>query len=291
MDDEKSTAVDESPSEGEREQQTQTEKKKTPKHKNKKILYFGGIALLLVVIVIAILSLGGSFVSKEQLVLNYLKQKYGDGNWVITSSEPVTYMTRDGFVERTHDGGNKYTVTSSYIDNKSFHIRLGKSNIIEDDFFLPTYYSVEYNLDYEFGTDHFDDLIDRMVFVTEYHYPYKDWVFSFSWRCDHDGPKCRIGSYEMGGVFDAISVTYSPNPSKDPDIIPDIQRVPELEEMIGIIEQYYSSDRLKNKEINDGDFYDLVFNNKATEEEIIDYIKGHTPPVEGVETTYEYLHK
>lgn len=126
-----------------------------------------------------------------------------------------------------------------------------------------------------------------MVYITDYHYPYRDSEWSSSgWYFDR--PKCRIDSFLMEGFYCPKSVQESPKKEKLPDIIPNNQRILELREIIYLIEQFYSSERLMNKIINDDEFYELVFNNKVTNEEIINYISEHITPINGIEIMHTY---
>ena len=165
--------------------------------------------------------------------------------------------------------------------------------MITDDCFLPTYYSIKYGINYEFNTtinekDNFDELIKRMVYITDYHYPYKDWEWSSSgWYFNR--PKCRINDILMEGFYQSLSVQKSHKKEKEPDVIPDNQRIPELKEIIYLMEQFFSSERLKNENINDDEFYKLVFEDKVSDEEIVNYISNHITPVNGVEINCNYI--
>lgn len=250
------------------------------------------LIILLFILVILTSFLQSSDGYKQNIVIKYLNKKYGDGDWNIVSKEEFAYYTGAGLSNWYQLDGERYVVSSSFTNNKPFHIYLNESNMITDDCFLPTYYSIKYGINYEFNTeinekDNFDELIKRMVYITDYHYPYKDWEWSSSgWHFNR--PKCIIDNFLMEGFYQPLSVQKSPKKEKEPDVIPDNQRIPELKEIIYIIEQFFSSERLKNENINDDEFYKLVFEDKASDEEIVKYITNHITPVNGIEIRYDY---
>ena len=149
--------------------------------------YLVVILIILLILVISILYFIISNNYKENIVIEHLNNKYGDGNWNIVSKENYAFYTGAGLSNWSEPDGLRYIVTSSFKENETFHIYLNESNMITEDCFLPTYYSIKYGLSYGFNTtineqDRFDELIDRMVYVSDYHYPYKDWkILSSGW--------------------------------------------------------------------------------------------------------------
>lgn len=257
--------------------------------------FFVFIVIILILISLSIVFIKVNNINKEQIVTDYLNSKYGNGDWNIVSKEDYSFYTGAGLSNWYEPDGVRFVVTSKFTQYKPFHIYVNEVNMITDDCFLPTYYSIKYGINYEFNTtinekDNFDELIKRMVYITDYHYPYIDWEWSSSgWHFDR--PKCKINDFLMGGFYNPLSVQSSPKKEKSPDIIPDNQRIPELKEIIYLIEKFFSSERLMNPNINDDEFYKLVFEDKASDEEIVKYITNHITPVNGIEIMYDYRNK
>lgn len=254
--------------------------------------------LILLILVLTTVFLKFRDEYKQNIVIEYLNNKYGDGDWEIISQEEYAFYTGAGLENWYEPDGLRYVVSSSYTDNKPFHIYLNEKNMITEDCFLPTYYSIKYGFNYDFNTnvnqkintDKFEELINRMVYITDYHYPYNDseWTSS-GW--DFDRPRCVINASLMTGFFRPLSVQSSPKKEKLPDIIPDNQQIPELKEIIYYMEEFFSSERLKNENVNDDEFYKLVFEDKVSNEEIVNYISEHITPVNGVKIDYKYIRK
>lgn len=256
--------------------------------KNKKILF---ILLIIIFIVIAILFIYRKN-NKQDIAIEYLHNKYGDGNWKIISETPYTYKNTEEVLFRKEyiTDGVIFTISSSYLDGNHFHLYVNKNNMVTTDCFLPTYYSLKYNIEYDFDTNNYSKLIEKMVYITDYHYPYHDYEYKSSgWYFEK--PKCHITSFLMESFYDPISVQTSPTKEKVLDIVPDNQCIPELEKIIQFIENYYSNGRLKNKNINDKEFYELVFRKNVNDEEIIDYISTHIAPVDGMKIYFKYEKK
>ena len=239
------------------------------------------IAASIMTIGVILLTIGLIRAARRQKVIDYLVRKYGDGGWTLVSEDQVSFTELDGFVRRNIKDGFMYVVTTSYADGGSFLIHLGDSDIVEEDYFLPTYYSYVYGFSYNGETAEYEELFKRMRLVTDYHYPYADWVNSVSHEC-YDEAKCRI--FHISEAFDPISVQYKPVLSKKPDIIPDAGRIIELKEMISLIENFFSRERLQNTDENEDELYRLAFEEKVSMGKLISFVKNHITPVEGVET-------
>ncbi|MBR6034006.1 MAG: hypothetical protein IKP28_04655 [Clostridia bacterium] len=253
--------------------------------KNKKILIILLIIIFIAVTAIIICTTN----TKQNIAIEYLNTKYGDGDWKIISKTQYVYKNTEEVIFRKEflTDGVIFTISSSYLDGNYFHLYVNKDNMVTTDCFLPTYYSLKYNLEYDLDTENFTELIEKMIYITDYHYPYEDYVYdSNGWYWEK--PKCLISTFLMGSFYSPISVQISPTREKVLDIIPDNQSVPELEEIIQLIENYYSNGRLKNKNINDKELYELVFTKNITDEKINDYISTHIAPVDGMKIYYKY---
>ena len=247
--------------------------------KNKKILIVLLIIIFITVAIIIIFRIKNNY-SKENIAIEYLNTKYGDSDWKIISKTQYVYKNTEEliFKKKYITDGVIFTISSSYIDGNYFHLYVNKNNMVTTDCFLPTYYSLKYNIEYEFDTDNFSKLIDKMGYIINYHYPYQDY--------SKENP-C-ITSFYVQSFYDPISVQISPVKEKVLDIIPDNQCIPELEKIIQLFEDYYSYGRLKNENINDEEFYELVFKENTTEEEIINYILSHITPIDGMTPLREH---
>ena len=257
---------------------------------SKKLIITGLIILIILVIIFIIFSLD----SKQKIAIDYLNSKYGNGEWKIIAVENYVYRNNSEvlFSQEYIQDGVILTVSSSYLDDNPFHIYVNENNIVTTDCFLPTYYSIKYNVDYKFNItpnekDDFSELINKMTYISSYHYPYEDYEHtSNGWYFDK--PKCLITSFLMESFYDPISVKTSPTKEKVLDIIPNNQRIPELEEIIQLVEEYYSSGRLRNENINDKEFYELLFKKDTDERTIINYISNHITPVHEMEIYFKY---
>ena len=256
------------------------------------------IAAFIIVIFIIIIIIDASYrltnrnpINKEQLAINYLNSKYGDGEWRIIDNQDYYYKDNS-----FHLFGDDYTkdgiilkITSSYINNNYFYLYVNESNMITRDFFLPTYYSIKYNLDYEVepkeGKIDYSKLDKRMEYISTYHYPYKDYKDSSEgWYFNK--PYCDINTFLMHSYYFPISIQTAPKKAKVLDIIPDEQRIPEVNEIIKLVEDYFSSGRTRNQDNYEQELYDLVFEQKATEEEVYDFISNHITNVDELEVKY-----
>lgn len=259
------------------------------KKNNKFIIVF--LLIVIVIVIAGIIKGGNPFVSKSSIALKYLNKKYGDGNWEILSSEDYYY--RNGsptlFSKEFIKDGKKFKVSSSYLNGKYFYIYVNDSNMVTNDYFLPTYYSIKYNLNYEEDPNPerytHTDLVDMIIYITLYHYPYDDAVFESSgWYFEK--PYCRIDTHLVESFFSPISIQTSPKREKVLDIIPDNGSIPDIKDIINSIEEYYSSGRLKNTDTNEDELYDLVFNKKASKKVVLDYIQEHITPVDNMKLDY-----
>ncbi len=253
--------------------------------KNKKIVL---VLVMTIFIVIAITIYTNN--DKHRVAIEYLNNKYGDGDWKIISKEPYVYKNTEEVIFRKEyiTDGVIFTISSSFLGNNYFHLYVNDSNMVTTDCFLPTYYSMKYNLKFEPSMDDFSELINKMIHITDYHYPYSDYIYSSNgWHSEK--PKCRINLFLMTSFYNPISVQKSPKKEKVLDIIPDNQEIPELNKIIQLIEEYYSSGRLKNTNINDEEFYELLFRKKVAEKDIIDYISTHITPVDDMKLQAKFI--
>lgn len=262
---------------------------------NKKTKIIIVVAALIILLMSSIIFLKLNTGNKEKIAINYLNKKYGNGGWEILKSEDYysENSTESLFSKKYKRDGKKLKIKSTYINNKYFYLYVNDKNMVTDDYFLPTYYSIKYNLNYEddpdpLSEDNFD-LVEKMVYISTYHYPYKDYKNSSSgWYFNK--PNCDINVYLMSSFFSPISVHTSPKKEKVLDVIPDEGRIPELSEIIKLVENYYSSGRTRNKDNHEKELYDLIFKKKASEEEIDNFISNHITKVDGLEVV-DYLKK
>ncbi len=202
-------------------------------------------------------------------VIGYLNSKYGNGNWQIVKMENLKKRNhKDEFLKSEYIGdGTRYTISSSYLGNNKFNVYDYDKKIY--DMFLPTYYSIKYNLYYKLCTtttseltnrDDFSEFYKRITYILLYHYPYVS--------AKYDGE--TISDYLVQEFF------YDKK-------LPDFHKIPELTEVIESIEEKYCKEKLRNKDNNDKEIMELVFQQKADEEEIIQWILNHITPVEGTQ--------
>ena len=262
---------------------------------------FGYKNIVIAVVVMVIIAISCFVVYKikrpsegtaRRLAIEYLTKKYGNGDWKIVDVRRDTGSTLNGFVRSDYDNGYIFTVTSSYTNDASFIVDVDDTKIITTDEFLPTYYSLKYGFDYKpdkymENSASFEELIKRMVYISDYHYPYNDYKYSSSGPI-LQRPYAKIFKYEMGSFYDPISVQRSPKTEKVLDIIPDGGNIPEISTIIDAVEQYYSSGLMRNKDNHDAELYKLVFEDKASEEEVKNFIKSHIAPVDGYEPYWKY---
>ncbi|SFA84954.1 hypothetical protein SAMN05216249_103155 [Acetitomaculum ruminis DSM 5522] len=209
---------------------------------------------------------------RKYLVIRYLNQKYGDGDWKIIACEKVIVTAGGGFNTYETQDGVKYTVASSYIEGKSFHIYI-RDFIIHEDDFLPTYYSIKYNLDYHFSNDDFWDISYRIAYITCYHYPYQDDDYT-----NKEGPNSFVDAY----AFYNFKIE---DRKPKPDVIPDKGRIPDIKEIIEGLENYYCAGRKRNKNIDDEDCYKLAFSDNFSDETMKKFIADS---IEDSEKKYTY---
>ncbi|SFA84992.1 hypothetical protein SAMN05216249_103157, partial [Acetitomaculum ruminis DSM 5522] len=145
------------------------------------------------------------------------------------------------------------------------------------DCFLPTYYSIKYNLKYEMQGDYFGELLDRISFIADYHYPYNDYEFN-----NRMGPNSDIEP-------DAFYNAWGSNSERIPlqEIIPDNGHIPDVKEIIEILENYYCAGRKRNKNINDEECYKLAFSDEFSESKCEKFIADSIEPSEKKYTRYE----
>ena len=175
-------------------------------------------------------------IKKDEDLIVYLNNKYGNGSWHIIKKEALQTKNHEEILFRSEYDydGYRYTISSSYLGNKIFNIHVRHESILRDGF-LPTYYSIKYNLNYKLNTstkaensneDDFSELCEKMDYVFDYLYPYTDYKFygeGFENLSEYD-------SYEMFG-----------------HIFTDYHRIPEFSEWINDIGEYYSGKRQKSR--------------------------------------------
>lgn len=260
------------------------------------------VLILSIVIVVCMLVMGGGITKQSsetearQLAFEYLNTKYGDGAWQIHESIRDAGYTLNGFVKSEYDNGYIFRVTSAYTNGISFVVDVDDTGIITTDSFLPTYYSIKYGLNFtapeegNMTTYKYDDLIKRMVYITDYHYPYNDYKYSSSGSISQR-PKARIKEFEMSSFYDPISVMRSPEQSKVLDIIPSNSSIPDIMDIIKAAEDYYSSGLIRNNDEHEKELFSLVFEEKASSEIIESFIADHISSVDGYEPMYQYRQK
>lgn len=251
---------------------------------------------LIVILCLGLIMITGcsSTKKKEDIAITYLNSKYGNGNWKIISKEDYIYEDNSEilFSSKYKKDGFKFLISSSYLDNESFYLYVNKENMVTDDYFLPTYYSIKYDIKYDYSENNikdynYDEFVVKMAYITTYHYPYNDYICTSFGEWMLKKPKCMIDSFLMESFFSPKFIQTSPKKEKILDIIPDNQRIPELSDIIELVENYYSSGRLKNKDNNDEELYDLIFKKKASEEEILTFISNHITPVDDMDILYK----
>lgn len=194
---------------------------------------------------------------KKKIALRHLTEHYGDGNWQIIQSEPARYDYCDGFVRRKGRDGVRLTVTSDYLEGKSFHIQVNKYNLVTKDCFLPTKLSLAYGLPYKVATapaeqDDFNALLHHIDWITWCHYPYGD--------AKQDASLESKGSeFVKAYSFYKRNVSLSPKRGVWPDLIPREGRVYELKEVVDWLEKYYCHNRRRGTQMEEQAIYDFVF--------------------------------
>lgn len=265
----------------------------------KPILLGVAIAILAIILVIIFVLSHQSYQPSEnnarQLAFEYLNTKYGDGDWQIHENIRDAGYTLDGFVKHEYDNGYIFRVTSSYTNDVSFIVDVDDVGMITTDSFLPTYYSIKYDFDYTAPTEgnmtgKYDELIKKMVYVTDYHYPYNDYKYSSSGPL-LQRPKARIHSFEMASFYNPIHIERSPEHSKILDVIPNDAKIPEIMTIINAVEDYYSSGLIKNRDKHEAELFSLIFEEKASDEMIESFITDHIVPVDGYEPMSQYEKK
>ncbi len=255
------------------------------------------IIIVLAIILVGILSYRSFFGNlsenqARQIALEYLNTKYGDGDWQLYDSFKDAGYSYNGFVKSHYDRGYVFTATSSYTNGEAFTVQVANERIVTTDSFLPTYYSIKYGFKYRAPSVNdldgdYEDLLQRMVYISDYHYPYDDYKYDSSGALIQR-PKARIFKFEMGSFYSPISVTYSPEAKKILDIIPDDGSIPEIRDIINEVEDYYSSGLTRNRDHHDDELYSLVFEEKASYDQIERFISEHITPIAEYEPMYKY---
>lgn len=159
----------------------------------------------------------------EKIVIDYLNDKYGDGNYKV--SNVYNEYTPEGMWDE-HLSGYYYEIKSSHMSDTFFVLVDDREYHVEQDYFLPVYFSQKNNLSYELyyhgnledlqhDFDNFDDyLIDNI-------------------EEKHPMDAGKIASYEVFSVYanylDSESESgYSSNYNIIPD---DFGRIPSIEEL------------------------------------------------------------
>ena len=201
-------------------------------------------------------------------VTRYLYNKYGNGSWQITKKEDVIKKVTTNFGPQNRKTGDKYTISSSFLREK-FTVTTDNDGKIIEDYFLPAYYSEKYDISYyrevtQFGITAVEhDLYRRMKYIIDYHYPY--------------GGRAE-------DPYRVICQLFSE------DNLPNFHRIPEMEEIIKLIEDKCCKNRVRNTDNNDEELYKLVFNKDSSWPTIRDYISKHIAPInmEAVKVLDEY---
>ncbi|SFB17311.1 hypothetical protein SAMN05216249_11195 [Acetitomaculum ruminis DSM 5522] len=236
----------------------------------KKILINKYIKIPLIIVCFISIICFSFFQIRRLIVINYLNNRYGDGDWKIVACKD-TYYTSEGcfftLFRRQKKDGVRYEITSSYTQNKPFCIFI-KGFIIENDEFLPTYYSIKYKLKYiiweDTGFDNdFEELEGKIKFINDYHYPFKDYVSNYD---DFYINNCATALYipEMYGNEDTYD-TFK-------DLFKNNKKVPDLSETIDILEKCYCSYRKRNSNIDDEKFYNFIFSKNVSDVDIDRFI-------------------
>jgi hypothetical protein len=208
-------------------------------------------------------------IKKDEDLIVYLNNKYGNGSWHIIKKEALQTKNHEEILFRKEydDDGYRYTISSSYLGNKIFNIHVRHESILIDGF-LPTYYSIKYNLNYKLNTstkawytneDEFSELSERLEYVFDYLYPYTDSEY-YGKGLD------SLGKYDSHKMFCT-------------NFLPNYQRIPEFSEWINDIGEYYSGKRQKNQDGHLSELIELVFEKKANKKEIIDFTYKHITPI------------
>ena len=236
------------------------------------ILIIGALVWGVFMVMMPIINKSGT---KQIDIIEYLNNKYGNGDWKITEVKDLQRKNHEEVLFRSEytSDGERYKVSSSYLGNQTFNIHTFYGRIYEDGF-LPTYYSTKYNLTFELNTlikaehttnDSFPDFYKRIKYIIDYHYPYTK----------NNG---YVSEFNIQQFFLA-------------DNLPDFHHLPELDEIVYHIEQKYFKNGIRNSDKNDQELYKLVFEEKANEDVIVKYISNHITKVDGHEIYYTYKNK
>jgi len=202
-----------------------------------------------------------SFLDRH-ILIKTLNERYGNGNWKILSSIKNLEEYLEGFVKRIEMEGRVYTLTSDLTKGQSFCVVVGRGHFVTSDFFLPTYYAVKYGVDCDFKACDYSKLQEKIKWICKYHYPYRNPSITCS---------------DIASLWDPTEVEYFPQKRIAPDLIPKEGRVYELEEVIGLLEKQYVRGWKRNPRIDDGAFYDFLFQRNITAKEVEEYIDQHCP--------------
>ena len=216
------------------------EEKKQKKNIILNILAISLIIIFALLVVTLIFFNGGLGNQKKDSIIKYLNNKYGDGDWKIVKEEKLEIENHEEVLFRSKyaSNGDRYTISTSYLDGGCFNIHdysaQTQTEITGLDGFLPTYYSIKYDLKYVMNTstkakysndDDFSELSERLEYVFDYLYPYTDSKY-YGEGLD------SLGKYDSRKMFDT-------------SFLPNYQRIPEFSEWINDIGEHYSGKRQK----------------------------------------------
>lgn len=189
------------------------------------------ICNILIVFIFPFLIQQISLKSREKYIVNYLENKYGNGNYkVVDIKGDYTY---NGIIDK-YLSGYYYEIKSDYMNN-TFIIRIDDRVLyIEDDYFLPLYYSEKYNLPYELSYS--DSMQSLYVDFNEFE---KYIINSIKAKYPLETKKIDVNKLYMNFVqsYDNIKgVTYNSSYF----IIPEnYGKIPSINELDELLVKYY----------------------------------------------------
>ncbi len=113
----------------------------------------------------------------EKVVLDYLDDKYGEGNYKVLNV--YSEYTSNGITDKSVTG-YYYEIKSSYMNNTFFVLVNDDDYKIRQDYFLPVYFSQKNNLSYELEYDNgfykrlnenFENFDDYLIGIIEENHP------------------------------------------------------------------------------------------------------------------------